>query len=294
MPRPGLHASARFPILPSLEFTLQVYLSERIKTHDRAWHTSCFRCTTCNKQLAMHNAELDETHQAKRREFSNSIISSAPRYICVPTLPLCSDATPCRRCMHLSPRAQTYCKVHFIQRWKARGDGGAKHLGQAINGDSGGISDSSDGGTKHSACSSAEATASSTLASSTTASTPAGNSLEATKATVVRRFSAAVAAEGIDPRAALAPNRVLPSWATDNQARCVRCSKNVYAMEKRTARSHDGDQQVYHDKCFRCAECNTLLRNNNFELLDGVTLLCKAHFLARVHAGKAGTEQAES
>ena len=178
-----------------------------------------------------------------------------------------------------NPLAQTYCKIHFVQRWKARGDGGAKHQGQPDGGES---NDISDGG----GCSDGGASARPSIdayASNAPASTVAH--LEARKQ-VLGRFSAfnssiAHGGEGSSPRAAPAPNRVLPAWATDNQARCVRCGKNVYAMEKRTARSHDGDQQVYHDKCFRCAECNTLLRNNNFELLDGVTLLCKAHFLSR-------------
>jgi len=77
------------------------------------------------------------------------------------------------------------------------------------------------------------------------------------------------AAEGLG-RAGLRP----PLQCAPGES-CERCGKAVFAMERIT-----GNRLVFHKTCFRCAACSTLLRPGNWEL-DGGTLLCRAHYLAR-------------
>merc|ERR1712167_450825 len=55
--------------------------------------------------------------------------------------------------------------------------------------------------------------------------------------------------------------------------KCHRCSKSVFANERALA-----DDLVFHKSCFRCAECATMLRQNNWELSPGGVLLCKTHY----------------
>jgi hypothetical protein len=55
-------------------------------------------------------------------------------------------------------------------------------------------------------------------------------------------------------------------------ATCFVCEKTVYQMDKVTADGHD-----YHKACFRCAECNNVLRLGNFAALAG-KMYCKPHF----------------
>jgi hypothetical protein len=71
---------------------------------------------------------------------------------------------------------------------------------------------------------------------------------------------------------------------------CVRCARAVYAMERQLARTHRGDALVYHKSCFRCEDCSTLLRADNWEMYGnaetleagGGALVCRVHFAARV------------
>lgn len=71
---------------------------------------------------------------------------------------------------------------------------------------------------------------------------------------------------------------------------CVRCGRAVYAMERQLARTHRGDELVYHKSCFRCEDCRTLLRTDNWEVYGsaealeagGGALVCRVHFAARV------------
>ena len=70
---------------------------------------------------------------------------------------------------------------------------------------------------------------------------------------------------------------------------CFRCGRAVYAMERQLARTHRGDNMVFHKSCFRCEDCNTLLRADNWEVFGdaltleagGGALVCRVHFSAR-------------
>ncbi|EOD08238.1 hypothetical protein EMIHUDRAFT_243015 [Emiliania huxleyi CCMP1516] len=73
---------------------------------------------------------------------------------------------------------------------------------------------------------------------------------------------------------------------------CVRCAKPVYAMERQLARTHRGDNLIFHKACFRCEDCGTLLRPDSWEVHGDAAaleagrgaLLCRVHFAARVQA----------
>ena len=54
---------------------------------------------------------------------------------------------------------------------------------------------------------------------------------------------------------------------------CAVCEKTVYPMDKIVA-----DQVSYHKACFRCAECNNVLKLGNYAALSGKTY-CKPHFV---------------
>lgn len=80
------------------------------------------------------------------------------------------------------------------------------------------------------------------------------------------------------------------------QERCERCRGAVYANERMFAQTHAastgrGEGHIFHRRCFRCADCNTLLRPDSWELDAGGVLLCKVHYTARLHA--AATAQVE-
>ncbi|EOD05197.1 hypothetical protein EMIHUDRAFT_246971 [Emiliania huxleyi CCMP1516] len=40
----------------------------------------------------------------------------------------------------------------------------------------------------------------------------------------------------------------------------------VYAMERQLARTHRGDNLIFHKACFRCEDCGTLLRPDSWEV----------------------------
>ena len=73
---------------------------------------------------------------------------------------------------------------------------------------------------------------------------------------------------------------------------CVRCAKPVYAMERQLARTHRGDNLIFHKACFRCEDCGTLLRPDSWEVHGDAAaleagrgaLLCRVHFAVRVQA----------
>eukprot|EP01100_Stratorugosa_tubuloviscum_P011254 TRINITY_DN49_c0_g2_i1.p1 TRINITY_DN49_c0_g2~~TRINITY_DN49_c0_g2_i1.p1 ORF type:complete len:107 (+),score=48.28 TRINITY_DN49_c0_g2_i1:271-591(+) len=55
-------------------------------------------------------------------------------------------------------------------------------------------------------------------------------------------------------------------------AKCHVCAKTVYINDLIVA-----DEKSYHKSCFRCAECNNVLRLGNYASLNGRTY-CKPHF----------------
>ena len=73
-------------------------------------------------------------------------------------------------------------------------------------------------------------------------------------------------------------------------ATCVRCATKVYAAEMMIARAHQGDQGdelIFHNKCFRCHDCNRGPLRQGDWVVDAATghLLCQTHFLARTRSG---------
>ena len=82
---------------------------------------------------------------------------------------------------------------------------------------------------------------------------------------------------------------------------CNKCGETVYLAEKmQTEWKRKGKQnkQLYHKACFRCLDCNTLLRAGQYEMCPTcdepprADLLCKAHYAERLNAGKVlGTPQ---
>ena len=212
-----------------------VYAAERITTHGKAWHSACFRCMVCEQKLAMHSVELDGEHNL-------------------------------------------YCKVHFHQAWKQRGEGGARHQGEYR-----GRTEASSASSSAAAAAVAAGTPASlgsgvgTRTSSLPASTSAfcvGHhaSKEASRVSAGAAAAGAAAAGaaaagaaaagaappaldrrlGVSPYAPQAPS--VSAWVASRAEICVRCSRTVYALERRAARTCFGDLQVFHDSCFRCAE----------------------------------------
>eukprot|EP00039_Didymoeca_costata_P013180 m.196347 g.196347 ORF g.196347 m.196347 type:complete len:450 (+) comp15698_c1_seq5:412-1761(+) len=55
-------------------------------------------------------------------------------------------------------------------------------------------------------------------------------------------------------------------------SKCVFCGKSVYAMEKGEA-----DGMVFHKACFKCAQCNKVVKIGSYASLDG-KIYCKPHF----------------
>ncbi len=53
---------------------------------------------------------------------------------------------------------------------------------------------------------------------------------------------------------------------------CVKCGKLAYPMEAISA-----DDKTFHKTCFRCSQCQGLLKLGNYAALDG-KLFCKPHF----------------
>src|SRR5205814_2030467 len=53
---------------------------------------------------------------------------------------------------------------------------------------------------------------------------------------------------------------------------CEQCSKTVYPMEKVSV-----ENRIFHNSCFRCGHCNTLLKLGNYAS-GGESFYCKPHF----------------
>ena len=85
------------------------------------------------------------------------------------------------------------------------------------------------------------------------------------------------------------------AWVAANSVRCARCTKVVYAMEMQQISSHRGLNRRdgplhFHKQCFRCHQCNTLLRLDTWELDEQDVLLCRTHFAARQLAKEEGDQ----
>jgi hypothetical protein len=240
-----------------------VYPAEETKTHERSWHHACFRCVQCSQRLGLHNFELD-------------------------------------------PGGALYCKTHFMQAWKAKGSGAAQHLGEERLG----AIRLPEASAALGATCAARADGAPASASATPAPTPPETA--AAQSVTVRADGAPASASATPaptpppPPAPPATNtgtarwrpfpevdKTVGAWVASQAIHCARCAKAVYAMELEKARSHRGEVQAYHKKCFRCAECNTLLRQGNYELYDGVLLLCQTHYAARCLAHTAAAAEGD-
>eukprot|EP01104_Vermistella_antarctica_P013283 TRINITY_DN3_c0_g1_i1.p1 TRINITY_DN3_c0_g1~~TRINITY_DN3_c0_g1_i1.p1 ORF type:complete len:386 (-),score=135.39 TRINITY_DN3_c0_g1_i1:132-1238(-) len=62
------------------------------------------------------------------------------------------------------------------------------------------------------------------------------------------------------------------SFVAAKKETCQVCEKTVYFSERLAA-----DEQVYHKTCFRCAECNRVLKTGTYAALKG-KIYCKPHF----------------
>lgn len=76
---------------------------------------------------------------------------------------------------------------------------------------------------------------------------------------------------------------------------CHKCGKTVYVAEKMEAewrRKGSKHVQLYHKACFRCVDCNTVLRAGQYEICPTcdeppvADLLCRAHYGERKLAGR--------
>ena len=82
---------------------------------------------------------------------------------------------------------------------------------------------------------------------------------------------------------------------------CKKCGQTVYDAEKMQVewnRKGKPNTQIYHKACFRCLDCNSLLRAGQYEMCPTcdepprADLVCKAHFAERLMQGKVlGTPQ---
>ncbi|ETV91438.1 hypothetical protein H310_13982 [Aphanomyces invadans] len=70
--------------------------------------------------------------------------------------------------------------------------------------------------------------------------------------------------------------------------KCTLCAKSVYANDLKTQL----EGKIFHQECFKCANCSTQLNLNNFTFA-GDQLLCKVHYMQSFHKnnGYAGGEQ---
>lgn len=182
----------------------------------------------------------------------------------------------------LDAELRPFCKAHFAQAWMRNGDGSARHLGEDCakpqeeeeeekRQQSGSGKDGVSNDTRHQGTNGRGIVSQRSKGFYDSCSTSEQSVIPAMPN---RRI-------GVSPHAPSAPS--VSAWVASCAEHCVRCSKAVYATERREARTHRNDERrIYHDKCFRCADCNTLLRQNNFELeVETLELLCKAHFVLR-------------
>lgn len=82
---------------------------------------------------------------------------------------------------------------------------------------------------------------------------------------------------------------------------CKKCGQTVYEAEKMQVewnRKGKPHKQLYHKACFRCLDCDCLLRAGQYEMCPTcdepprADLVCKAHFAERLMQGKVlGTPQ---
>lgn len=161
-----------------------------------------------------------------------------------------------------------YCKAHFMQQRLERSSGAATQLGAPIPAVPG---TSSADGQSGAATSSSSAAGGDLLAAA-----PAGVPAPPPMLRIGPTFHAPVAPS-------------VGSWVASQTVCCERCGKKVYANERQDAMAHRSRRLlVFHKACFRCIDCNTLLRGKNFELFladdaaeGSEALCCRTHFMAR-------------
>ena len=152
-----------------------------------------------------------------------------------------------------------YCKAHFMQNWLGSAQGSARQLGGAIP----------------------------MPAPPTPAAEPGSSETQPAAASRLESVVSPPSSARLERLVSLGPSPAAPvapsvgCWVASQTPRCVRCLKNVYHMERQDARAHGGDVLTFHKACFRCADCNTLLGPNNWELCPRGELCCRVHYTAR-------------
>ena len=246
-----------------------VYQAERTLADGRPFHHACFRCVTCACKLSLSSFERIED-------------------------------------------GRLYCKAHFMQQWLERSSGAATQLGAPIPAAPATSSADGQGGA---ATSSSSAAGGDLLEIGPAGGDlleigPAGMRMDSRRAHTQgmnlgmnlgggsNPSSGSAAPAGVPappPMLRIGPTFHAPvapsvgSWVASQTVCCERCGKKVYANERQDAMAHRSHRLlVFHRACFRCIDCNTLLRGNNFELFladdaaeGSEVLCCRTHFMAR-------------
>ena len=225
-----------------------VYQAERTLADGRPFHHACFRCVTCACKLTLSSFERIED-------------------------------------------GRLYCKAHFMQQWLERSSGAATQLGAPIPAAPATSSADGQGGA---ATSSSAAAGGDLRMQGVTLDMNLGMNL-GSRSNPSSGSAAPAEVPAPPPMCRIGPTFHAPvapsvgSWVASQTVCCERCGKKVYANERQDAMAHRSRRLlVFHKACFRCIDCNTLLRGNNFELFladdaaeGSEVLCCRTHFMAR-------------
>ena len=225
-----------------------VYQAERTLADGRPFHHACFRCVTCACKLTLSSFERIED-------------------------------------------GRLYCKAHFMQQWLERSSGAATQLGAPIPAAPATSSADGQGGA---ATSSSAAAGGDLRMQGVTLDMNLGMNL-GSRSNPSSGSAAPAEVPAPPPMCRIGPTFHAPvapsvgSWVASQTVCCERCGKKVYANERQDAMAHRSRRLlVFHKACFRCIDCNTLLRGNNFELFladdaaeGSEALCCRTHFMAR-------------
>ena len=225
-----------------------VYQAERTLADGRPFHHACVRCVTCACKLSLSSFERIED-------------------------------------------GRLYCKAHFMQQWLERSSGAATQLGAPIPAAPATSSADGQGGA---ATSSSAAAGGDLRMQGVTLDMNLGMNL-GSRSNPSSGSAAPAEVPAPPPMCRIGPTFHAPvapsvgSWVASQTVCCERCGKKVYANERQDAMAHRSHRLlVFHRACFRCIDCNTLLRGNNFELFladdaaeGSEVLCCRTHFMAR-------------
>jgi hypothetical protein len=68
-----------------------------------------------------------------------------------------------------------------------------------------------------------------------------------------------------------------------SKEKCHVCEKTVYPMEKVSIEGKVS--RVFHNKCFRCSECNKIVNLTNYGTIEE-KIYCKPHYTAEMKSSK--------